>query len=357
MNIDARKLNSELQELLRQKAIWLRKRGKTFREISQLLDVQPDAVGRWYKRYEAGGAAAIAVQKRGPKNKPRRLTEQQEQRVIKAIRDQMPDQYKLGFALWMRRAIAQLIKQLWGISIPVRTMGHYLKRWGFARHKPLKKAWEQSPARVDAWLKEEYPQIQARAKSENAQIFWGDESGIQNTTQYGRSYAPAGKTPIQPLPAKRVSLNMISAITNQGTVRFMLYESTITARVLIKFLRALIKSTPGKVFLILDNLRVHHAKVVKRWLDRTEVKRYLEVFFLPAYSPELNPDEYLNCDLKSMVHSGPAARTVEDLKKQTQSCMLKLQRCSERVKTYFKADHILYAGIANLFCRWVNISC
>ncbi|WP_409523218.1 IS630 family transposase [Nitrincola sp. MINF-07-Sa-05] len=344
MNIDARKLSPEQQELLRKKAIRLRKRGKTFREIGQLLDIHPDTVGRWYKRYETGGAAAIAVQKRGPKNKPRRLSEQQEQQVIEAVRDQMPDQYKLGFALWTRRAIAQLIKQLWGIDIPVRTMGDYLKRWGFTPQKPLKKAWEQNPSRVDAWLKEEYPQIKARAEAENAQIFWGDETGIKNNTQHGRSYAPVGQTPVQPLPAKRVSLNMISAITNQGTVRFMLYESTMTAKVLKKFLRALIESTPGKVFLILDNLRVHHAKVVKRWLERKAVKRYLEVFFLPAYSPELNPDEYLNCDLKGMVHSGPAPRTVDELKKRTRSCMLTLQRRPERVKKYFNAEHIRYAA-------------
>ncbi len=344
MKTDARKLSPEQQELLRQQAIRLRKKGKTFREIGQLLDVHPDTVGRWYKRYEAGGAQAIAVQKRGPKNKPRRLTEQQEQRVIEAIRDQMPDQYKLGFALWTRRAIAQLIKQFWGLDIPIRTMGDYLKRWGFTPQKPLKKAWEQNPSHVEAWLKDEYPKIKARAKTENAQIFWGDETGIKNNTQHGRSYAPKGKTPVQTLPAKRVSLNMISAITNQGTVRFMLYESTMTAKVLKKFLRALIESTPGKVFLILDNLRVHHAKVVKRWLERKTVKRYLEVFFLPAYSPELNPDEYLNCDLKSMVHSGPAARTVDELKKHTRSCMLTLQRRPERVKTYFNAEHIAYAA-------------
>uniref|UniRef100_UPI000B1CF6EF transposase n=1 Tax=Marinobacterium profundum TaxID=1714300 RepID=UPI000B1CF6EF len=99
-----------------------------------------------------------------------------------------------------------------------------------------------------------------------------------------------------------------------------------------------------KVFLILDNRRVHHAKIVKRWLAKKPVKRYLEVFFLPAYSPELNPDEYLNCDLKNMVHSGPAVRSIEDLKKRTRSCMLTLQRRPERVKTYFRAGHILYAA-------------
>lgn len=344
MNIDARTRSPQQQEVLRQTAIRLRDQGKTFREIGEYLGVHPLTVGRWYQRYQKGGMDAISVKKRGPKNKPRLLSEAQEQRVINAIKDQMPDQHKLGFALWTRRAVAQLIKQFWGINIPVRTMGTYLKRWGFTPQKPLKQAWEQNPERVEKWLKEEYPDIKARAEAEGAQIFWGDETGIKNNTQHGRSFAPVGKTPTQPLPAKRVSLNMISAITNQGTVRFMLYESTMTAKVLKKFLRALIESTPGKVFLILDNLRVHHAKVVKRWLERKTVKRYLEVFFLPAYSPELNPDEYLNCDLKSMIHSGPAAKTVEELKKVTRSCMLTIQRRPERVQKYFKHRHIKYAA-------------
>ena len=344
MKIDARKLSTEQQELLRQQAVQLRLQGKSLKDIGALLNVHPNTVGQWYKRYQAGGKEALAVRKRGPKNKPRRLTEAQEKVVIEAIREQMPDQFKLGFALWTRRSIAQLIKQFWGIDIPVRTMGDYLKRWGFTPQKPVKKAWEQNPVKVEAWLKDEYPKIKARAKQERATIFWGDETGIKNTTQHGRSYAPKGQTPVQPLPAKRVSLNMISAITNQGEVRFMLYETSMNAKTLIKFLRALIESTPGKVFLILDNLRVHHAKKVKRWLANRTVRRYLEVFFLPAYSPELNPDEYLNCDLKNMLHSGEAIRSVDNLKQKTRSCMRTLQRQPERVKSYFKAPHIKYAA-------------
>ncbi len=344
MKTDARKLSTEQQELLRQQAVQLRLQGKSFKSIGALLNVHPNTVGQWYKRYRDGGKDALLVEKRGPKKPPRRLSEAQEQRVIEAITGEMPGQYKLGFALWTRRSIAQLIKQFWGISIPVRTMGDYLKRWGFTPQKPVKKAWEKNPAKVDAWLQEEYPQIKARAKKEKATIFWGDETGIKNTTQHGRCYAPKGKTPVQELPAKRVSLNMISAITNQGEVRFMLYESSMNAKTLIKFLRALIESTPGKVFLILDNLRVHHAKKVKRWLSNRTVKRYLEVFFLPAYSPELNPDEYLNCDLKGMLHSGEAIRSVGDLKQKTRSCMRRLQRRPERVRSYFKARHIKYAA-------------
>ncbi|RAU16922.1 IS630 family transposase [Nitrincola tibetensis] len=289
MNIDARKLSPEQQEQLRQRAIRLRHEGKSFREIGQLLNVHSDTVGRWYKRYETGGFTAIAVQKRGPKKKQRRLTILQELHIIEAIFKQTPDQFKLSSALWTRRAIAQLIKQLWDIDIPVRTMGDYLKRWGFTPEKPLKNAWVQNPSRINAWLKEEYPKIKARAASEAAEIFWGNETGVNNLTRYGCRYVPVGEALIQPLRTKSVLLNMISATNNQGTVSFMLYKSTMTAKVLNKFLQALIKSTPNKVFLILDNLQVDHANLVKGWLKRGRAKRYLEVFFLPAHSTGPEP--------------------------------------------------------------------
>ncbi|NHB88531.1 IS630 family transposase [Photorhabdus tasmaniensis] len=345
MKTDARKLTTEQQALLRQQAIRLRwEKNMTFREIGQILNIHPDTAGRWFKRYQTEGQAVLTIKKRGPKNKVGRLNAIQQQKVIEAIRDHMPDHYNLGFSLWTRRAVAALIYQFWRIDIPVRTLGDYLKRWGFTPQKPLKKAWEQNPAHVQTWLNEEYPQIQERAKKEQAQIYWGDETGIRNTEQHGRCYAPRGKTPTQPIPVRWHTLNMISAISNQGTVRFMLYESNMTADTLLKFIRALMTSRPGKSFLILDNLRVHHAKKVKDWLEQPSVKRRLEVFYLPAYSPELNPDEYLNCDVKGMIHSRPAMRSVEEIKKRTRSCMRKLQRQPKRVISYFNSRFIKYAA-------------
>jgi len=171
------------------------------------------------------------------------------------------------------------------------------------------KAYEQSPAKVSKWLSEEYPVIKEQAKKEDAEIFWGDETGIRNDAQHERGYAPKGKTPVVRLNAKREKTNMISAINNQGKVRFHIYDSNMNADILIDFMKRLIKSAGRKVYLALDNLRVHHAKVVKAWLE--ENKHRIEVFYLPAYSPELNPDEYLNCDLKAGVHSGLPSRSKE----------------------------------------------
>ncbi len=165
---------------------------------------------------------------------------------------------------------------------------------------------------------------------------------MRSDCQHERGYAPKRKTPIIKLNSKRSSINMISAITNQGKVRFQVYEGTMNADKLIGFLKRLIKSSKKKIFLILDNLRVHHAYVVQDWLS--EHKEEIEVFYLPAYSPELNPDEYLNCDLKAGVHSGKPARTKDQLKRKVNSHMRMLQKKPKRVASYFQHRCIKYAA-------------
>ncbi|WP_176014271.1 IS630 family transposase [Victivallis sp. Marseille-Q1083] len=188
------------------------------------------------------------------------------------------------------------VKISFGIEIPVRTLGEYLKRWGFAPQKPVKKAYQRNEAHVQKWLIEEYPRIKKLAKSEDADIFWGDETGIRNDEAKGRSYAPKGNPPVQAVNPVREKVNMISAITNQGKTHFMFYSETMTVQLLIQFMERLIHQNERKVYLILDNLRVHHSKTLTGFLQ--ENAAFIKLFFLPSYSPDLNPDEYLNRDLK-----------------------------------------------------------
>lgn len=343
--IDNRKLSSDALLLLRRQAIRLRKKGLTYKEISDITGASEKSISSWYRAFQEQGESSLIYKKRGRTGGDQRsLTPEQEARVQQEIQDKMPSQCKLAFALWTRRAVQQLIKHLWGISMPIRTVGDYLKRWGFTPQKPLRKAYEQDPKRVNEWLEEEYPKIKELAQRENAEIHWGDETGLRNTTQHGRSYAPKGKTPVQVIPAKRCMMNMISTVTNQGTVRFMVYSGSMTAKVLIRFMKRLIRSSKKKVFLILDNLRVHHAKLVTAWLAKTENQSKIKIFYLPPYSPELNPDEYLNCDLKEGVHTGDAPRDEQTLKGRIVSHMRFLQKCPERVKSYFIHKSIAYAA-------------
>lgn len=324
-------------------AIRLKESGKTYKAIAEIVHVQPTTICAWYKAYQQGGKKAIKIKKRGrPSGSCRTLTAAQENEIQKAIVDKCPDQLKFPFALWTRIAVQQLIKELFSIKMPIRTVGEYLKRWNYTPQKPLKKAYKQNPKAVSAWLKEEYPTIARRSKDEKAEIHWGDETGLCNDSYYGRSYAPRGETPAIKVHPRCQRVNLISTVTNQGKVRFMIYKDKMNSQTLIQFMNRLIKDSDRKVFLILDNLRVHHSHMVKDWLKDHETE--IEIFFLPSYSPELNPDEYLNCDLKIGVHSKVPARTKEQLAKKTLSHLRKLQKMPGRVKNYFKHPKISYAA-------------
>ena len=259
--IDARKLPSSAQEEKRKTAVRLYNKGEQIKAIAETLEVTRRAVSGWLRRYKAEGLSSLNAKKRGrEQGTGNRLTPDQEKQIKRLIIDKTPDQLKMDYALWTRKAVMELIKQEVGIDMPVRTVGDYLKRWGMTPQKPVKKAYEQSPKAVEQWLNDHYPEIQSQAKRENAEIYWGDETGMRNDSQHERGYAPKGKTPVIRLNANRVSTNMISAITNQGKVRFKVFEGGMNVDIMIDFCKRLIRSAKRKVFLIVDNLRVHHAK-------------------------------------------------------------------------------------------------
>jgi len=342
-NTDLRTASKEVREDIRKRAIRMLEQGKTLKEISEILVVNKNSLTKWKSDFKKGGYEGLKEIQRGVKQGDNRLlSPAQEEKIQKIIVDKMPDQLKMPFGLWTRAAVKDLIKREFGINVAIRTMGDYLKRWGFSPQKPKLRAYEQNPKAVERWLKEEYPSISELAKKENAVIHWGDETGIRNDCQHGRSYAPKGQTPVRLKMAKRISTNMISTVTNQGMVRFMIYSSNMNSAVLITFLKRLIKGSAKKIFLILDNLRVHHSKLVKEWVEKH--KDEIALYFLPSYSPESNPDEYLNCDLKLGLSRKPSPKDEKQMKKHVRSHMRLLQRRPKRVANYFKHNSIKYAA-------------
>lgn len=295
-------------------------------------------------RYEAGGLAALKPATRGKRaGDGRSLSEAQERHVRQIICDKRPEQLKMDFALWNRAAVMELIERECGIRLSIRGVGNYLKRWGFTPQKPIKKAYEQQPEAVKQWLNESYPQIETRAKAENAEIHWGDETALVNTDVRGRSYAPAGKTPVTyAVGGTRQKLSMIATVTNQGKTRWMIIDDAFNADKLIEFLAALIKDAERKVFLILDNLRVHHSKPVKEWV--AEHAAQIELFYLPSYSPELNPEERLNADLKHAIATKVPAKTKAKLKLAAVNHMTTLEQSPERVRKFFQDPRVKYAA-------------
>jgi len=342
-NTDARKHSPETQHQIRKQIIRLRGKGYSNRAVADGVGISESHASTIWQRYKKEGNKAIKLGKRGRRTGDQRtLSYDQETQIQKALIDKTPDQMKLPFALWTRDAVKVLIHQWYSIEMPIRTVGEYLKRWSFTPQKPIKHAYEQSSQAVKKWLDKDYPVIASRAKQEKAEIHWGDETGIQTGANRVRGFAPKGQTPVVRIVAKKSHISMLSAITNQGKVRFMMYRDAMNSALLVKFMIRLIKDADRKVFLILDNLRAHHSKNVKQWLE--ENKEKIEVFHLPSYSPELNPDEYLNGNLKNNVHSGNPVRTQEDLEKKTRSFMRTLIKRPANVRSYFKHPKVDYAA-------------
>jgi transposase len=340
---DARKLTAETKYELRKQVIRMKEKGMKGQEISELVGLGVVQISRIWQKYLSHGAGALKPRKQGcPVGKYRILSGTQEKEVCKLLTDKTPDQLHLPFALWTREALQMCLQDKYGIRVALRTLSEYLKRWGFTVQKPVKKAYAQNVSTVNSWLEKEYPEIHSKAKKEKAEIYWGDETGIQSDANRERGFSPRGTPPTLLFDVKKVKLNMISAISNNGRMRFMLYKKTMTAQVLIDFMGRLIKDAGRKVYLILDNLRVHHSKAVRKWLLAHEAQ--IEVYHLPSYSPELNPDEYLNGALKEKIHRGLRIRNIEGLTYKVRSFMRKLSRRPRNVMNFFKHPKVKYAA-------------
>jgi transposase len=339
---DARKIQSEAQYELRSRCIRMLRKGMKQHEVAEVLEVARGTVGRWWGIYQREGMDGLKLRRRGRcYGQKRRLDREQERSIQHMLVDKMPDQLKLPFALWTRKAVQEAIAQHYGVKLPIRTVGDYLHRWGFTPQKPVKRAYEQQPERVKKWLDEEYPSISLKAHEEGAEILWGDETGISSEDNRGRGYAPKGQTPVVYGPGKRFSASMISAINNQGKLQFMVYEGALRVDTFLKFLRRVIKDAKRKIFIIVDNLRVHHAKKVQKWVKKH--KDRIEIFFLPPYSPEHNPDEYMNQDVKAHLREKPMPHSDRELKYGLRSYMRRLQWKTDKVARFFDHEMVRYA--------------
>lgn len=341
---DSRSLDQSAQEILRIKAVKALITGKTQGEVADLFGVSLKAVNNWWRVYRDGNLTDLRKKSRRPKSADDggKLKGWQSASIVRTILKKTPDQLGFGFMLWTRDAVAELIKIRFKIRISKWTAGRLLKQWGMSPQKPVKKAYQQQPEVVKNWLDKEYPLIARKAAREKAEIQWGDEMGVRSDDQIGRTYGKIGQTPVVKVSGQRFSCQMISTVSNRGTLRFMVFDGKFNADVCIKFLKRLIKDAQKKIFLILDGHPVHKSKKVKKWIAENSKKICL--FILPAYSPELNPDELLNQDVKTnAVRKKHAANQIE-LKKNLIGYLRGRQKRPELVRRYFEAKHVRYAA-------------
>jgi transposase len=311
--------------------------------VTKILDVSKAHVYATKKTYDEKSIKGIKPKHRGRRHGRKRVLSPEQERVVRElITEKMPEQLRIPGCLWTRENIRELIRQVRKVTPGLSTLGYYLARWGFSVQRPKKRAYKQGGEKVAAWVEREFPAIKARAKSEDAEIFFGDETGLQNTPDYLCGYASIGHTPIVRVESKKLRVNMLSAVSNSGKMRFMLYKDNMDADKLIDFMGRLVKDTPKKVFLILDNLRVRCTKKVRAWLD--ERKRDIEVFYLPPYSPEYNPDEYLNSDVKRGAGKQPSPRSEQELEYNLCVHMFTLLLRPEKVRAFFGTETTRYAA-------------
>jgi transposase len=337
---DGRQLSAEGQQDLRRRVIHaiVHESVKPAR-AARLFGVARSAIYGWLQDYFTGGFRALTSRPRGRPHEGR-LKGYQAATIVRLLTRRCPSQLQLPFALWTREAVQQLIAQRVGLDLSVWTVGRYLKHWGFTPQKPLRRAYEQDPKEVRRWLEQEYPAIRAQARREKAEIHWGDEMGLRSQDQRGRSFGRRGDTPVIPGTGQRFGCNLISTISNGGRMAFMVFSEAFSGRVLLRFLRRLLRQTKRKVFLIWDRHPVHQAAAVNRWLEARANR--IRVFELPTYSPELNPDEYLNQDAKSNTLGRQRPHDKQEMLADLRSYLRSTQRRPDIVNSYFKHPSVTY---------------
>ncbi len=340
---DFRKLPPAVQAELRRRAVAMVDDGARYKAAADAVGVSQRFIGKWIDARRKHGDAGLDGSKRG-----RRPGEQQvidakaAERIRRKIADKCPDQLKLPFALWTREAVRDLILKETGKRLSLQAVSNYLARWKMTPQRPAKRAKEQDAAAVQHWLDHEYPRLVRRAKREKAEIQWADETGISNQPNYGRSFAPRGETPVIAHTAVRFTQSMISSVTNQGRLRFMIYSGALNIAIFLKFLQRLVRDARRKIILVVDNLRVHRAKAVMAWVERNKDK--IELAFLPPYAPQHNPDEYVNNDVKQELARRATPKDKAAMKAALTSYMRELQKKPAKIRSFFLASKVRYAA-------------
>ena len=296
---DLRSLSGEAQAAIRERAVRAVIGGMSHREAAKIFGVERAVVSKWMRRWRDGGWEGLQERRRGRRpGEQQALKPWQQGVVVQLIKEKNPNQLQLPGFLWTCDAVMELIDQRFGIRLAVRTVGDYLRAWGFTPQVPARRALERDPEAVKQWLEVRYPEIREKAKDCGGIVLWQDETGFRSQCSHGRSWSPKGVTPIKETTGKRFGVNMISAIGNDGSLRFQLFEGKFNQFVFIEFLDLLIKHHPDrKVFLIVDGHSSHRSKLVNQWV--AEHSERIELHFLPGYSPDLNPVELLNHDVKA----------------------------------------------------------
>ena len=329
--LDGRKIGRKALEEIRIRAVKRVEAGESPEVVIKALGFTRPRIYEWLALYREGGIDALRSRK-APGKKPK-LTGQQLQKVYRLVVGKNPRQLKFEFALWTRAMVREMIRREFGVNLSEVSVGRLLKNLGLSPQRPVRRAIERDELSVVKWMAEDYPAIRKLAKEHNAEIYFGDESSVRTDYHSGTTWAPRGKTPVVKAPASRHKVNLISAISPRGSMRFMATEESVTSEVFIEFLKRLMHKAQHPIFLIVDNHSVHKSSMVQEFVEGTKGKLWL--FYLPPYSPELNPDEHVWNYLKNHKIGRQVVNGKFELSRRVDSIMRSLQKLPEKIKSFF----------------------
>lgn len=343
---DGRKINRKTQEELRIRAVKRVEAGESPEVVIKAIGITRPRIYEWLAKYREGGLDALRSRK--APGREAQLCGNDLAKLYKLVVGQNPRQLKFEFALWTRSMIRDLIRREFKVRLSEVSVGRLLRKLGLSPQKPVRRSYQQDQAKVVEWMAKQFPEIKEMAKKENAEIYFGDESAVRSDYHSGCTWAPKGKTPVVTTTGARFKVNLISAISPRGKLRFMATEQKVTAEVFCDFLNRLIEGAQRPIFLIIDNHPVHRSKKVKELVHSTNGK--LRLFYLPPYSPELNPDEHVWNYLKNHKIGRVAKKGKKQFQQRIRSIMCSLQRRPKKVRGFFKSPITKYTAMFGDLC-------
>jgi transposase len=335
---DGRKLDHKTLEQLRIRAVRQIEQGAHPEEIAQALGMTRAAVYGWLANYREGGLEALKA--RPVPGRPPTLSGSQLQRIYTLVVGNDPRQLQFTFALWTRAMVRELIGREFAVRLSEVSVGRLLRKLGLSPQRPLYRAYQQNPEAVARWKQEEYPAIRAQAARVGATSTSSTRPGVRSDYHAGTTWAPIGQTPVVAATGDRFGVNLISAVTAKGALRFAAYDGHLNGPVFIDFCRRLLHDTSGPVFLVLDGHPVHRSKAVKQFAESTGGR--LRLCFLPGYAPELNPDQWVWKHVKHDRVGRAGVSGPEDLKAKALAALHRLQRLPHLVRSFFRDPNLRY---------------
>ena len=342
LRVDMRRLSPGQQEALRMRVVAALREGMTGAEAMRVFGVSENSIRNWKARYAFGGVEGLESRRPGRMaGELRKLTPSQEQAMVEAIIDHEPEQLGLDGKLWTRRKATELTRRLFGVSYTERGMGKLLRRMGLSFQRPDRRAIEANPVAMAEWVESTYPALAERAEREGGVILFADQVGVRPDHLSGATWGRVGQTPAVARTGKRFSLNAMSAISPRGDMRFTVFAGRFDTAEFLTFCTRLIAGHSTKIHLVVDGHPVHRSKATKQWMAKHADE--IELHYLPAYAPHLNPDELVNADLKRTL----ADKTIvsrDQMELAVRSFFRRVQKLPDHVRSYFQTLHTIYAS-------------